>query len=270
MTLAQWSGSIFWRTVFRAAFGELGDKTFYLIAALIIWEPMKGIYAGRALWQRFCVFCGAYGALLTRTILMACNIKPDSWAVVFDFCATALLAVMNIVAVRDLRREGTLDKTVSEDEPFSEDGAAAGNPFEKDDTAGQSYGAAPAEKAVPKIAKPSMVSLVMGSRTFVLTYVLTFLVDVDDKSPNHLLASVHTGFDFVIGALIGQLLAIFVAMVFSFALVFVFDDKQLAIATVLVTAGLFLTCLSQAVLDIGPLRPQPERVHPTFLSVAPA
>lgn len=274
MTL--WSGSVFGRTLARAAFGELGDKSFFIFMALMLWEPMHGIFAGRALWQRLCVFCGAYGALLTRTILMAFGIKPDSWSLGFDFIAAAMLLALIFVSVRDLRREGSFDKTEAEPigQPKSEgqEVAGAGNPFgsaEDAATAGQSYGAAAAEKVPSMPAKPGLMSLVVASRAFIIAYIVIFLVDIDDKSPDGLLASVHSGFDFAIGALLGQLVAMFAAMVFSFMLRAVFDDKQLAMAVVLVTAGTFLTCLSQAVLSIGPLQPLAERggkVSASFLA----
>mmetsp|Transcript_31064 Transcript_31064/g.66123 ORF Transcript_31064/g.66123 Transcript_31064/m.66123 type:complete len:287 (-) Transcript_31064:64-924(-) len=269
MTL--WSGAVFGRSIGLAAFGELADKSFFIFMTLMLWEPMRGIYAGRALWKRFCVFSGAYGALATRTILMAFNIKPDAWHMGFDFLAAAMLLFLNIVSVRDLRREGTFDKSESDAEaepigqPKSEGGqevAGAGNPFSAEDAAPAepAYGAAGASpEKLPLPEKPSITTLLLGSRAFIITYVVVFLVDIDDKSPDLMLASVHSGFDFAIGALLGQLVSVFAAMVFSFMLLAVFDDKQLAMAVVLCTAGTFLTCLSQALLSIHALQPLAER-----------
>lgn len=274
--MTQWSGAVFGKTIARAALGELGDKTFYLIVGLMLWEPMRGIFAGRSLWPRFCVFCGAYGALLTRIILIAFNITfmDESWGFLFDFIAAFVLLVLNIVSVRDLRREGTFDKTSSEEDPLSqpktegEDAAAAGNPFQIEGegaATGENYGAASAEKVAPKNLKPTWMSLILGSRTFVIAYFATFLVDINDKSPGSFLEGTHSGFDFAIGALIGQLLALFVSMVFAFALAAVFEAKQLSMATVLLTGALFLTEISQAVMGLGPLQPQSRAA--SFLSL---
>eukprot|EP00931_Biecheleriopsis_adriatica_P043138 TRINITY_DN24667_c0_g1_i1.p1 TRINITY_DN24667_c0_g1~~TRINITY_DN24667_c0_g1_i1.p1 ORF type:complete len:301 (+),score=68.62 TRINITY_DN24667_c0_g1_i1:224-1126(+) len=273
-------GSVFGSFILRSFLAELASKSFFLSAALTAWCPWEGVRDHDDLGFQAClVFLGSYVADVVR-ILLLISVTNKTWA--FSFCdglSCFIFLVLGIKAkmelssldARELRRKlvdsgHTADAaggaSADADVEKPKDGwagewnsaAFSAFSFNAESRAGTSsqYGSTeqfgPVDGALSQRPSDRSVSTVLA---FLLSLLLVFLCQADDKSTSVLigtgLSSAVQAFAALLGLFLARAVAVFAGVFFERQL----RDERLLFLVSTTFFGLSFICLSQALLYLG-------------------
>jgi len=280
-------GDRFWHQILNGFFGEVGDKTFFVTVVFAAWCPWGGIRGGRqGGLQRVLVCLGSLAALMLDEILLAFLPDVERWPWLCDAISCFLLALLFVRAwfcipwtsvkaapakdseaaeegsAEDPSQSGGGEATWNQD-AFSSLNPFGANPFgasateEKVGKAEQSasYGSVvlPATSADGARKVDSVTSIVLAP---VITFIMVYLAEADDKSHRALLNGGILGLDRGIGFFIGYIPAVILAVVSGFILVRKMRSEFLLFLLQVLLFGMCLISLTEALLHLGVLGKQ--------------
>lgn len=263
----------------RTFVGELGDKTFFVTAAFAAWCPWEGTRShGERVLQMGLVFAGSFTALMLRTILLVTTMPPRYWDWVCDCVSCALLLALGIKAKLELSRleaatprpssaialaAADLRSRMKQEDPETLEGAAAAEPQWNKDAFSSMPPLTPADATdYGSMKSLSQADGVLSERisdrllshvlAFLSPMVLCYFVEAEDKSSAALLhRSVAHNAEIAVGAILGSIVAVMLAVFLGFVL-----ERQLLDQRLLFTvSGIFFVIsfisLSQALLHLN-------------------
>lgn len=277
--------AIFGNYTLRTSISQLGSKTFFLSVILTAWCPWQGVrnHPDQSL-QSILVFLGSFLSFALRIGLLG-FVSDKTWQFgTFDAVSCALLFMLGIKARMDLAscdaREVRLrfnatshgaDAAGGEPdpekpkEPFSQWNSAAFSTFmpasEAKEPATTQYGTetqfVPSDGVLSGRPDDRSVSNLLA---FVLTFVIIFLAQADDRSVTALIQTGVQSADAICGALLGIFLPTLVAVFFGIFLEGSLIDSRLLFTVSSILLALSFISLTQALLYLDAARPMQEKV----------
>lgn len=286
-------GAVFGRSFLRAMLGELGDKTFFLVVMLAAWCPWEGVRSDGRTFQQCLVFLGSTIALAVRIILLATLDDPNfhSWA--FEVLACVLLLLMGLKAWIGIRTAAnTLEEAsakkghqagdpeavkqsiktestepqwnnpfgttepIDDSSPAAEEGPTWNKeafPFAPATTQQSTYGGVKEMTADGVLSNKLSDKFLSGILSFMCSCVLIFVAEADDKSESILVKAGRRGFDTALGAILGILPTIALAVLIGSIIERQLSAWHILSGVMATTFALTLISLSQALQHISVL-----------------
>lgn len=264
--------AVFWRTIVRAALGELCDKTWFSTILLVAWCPFVSIRFGRNLhFQHILVFFGALSALMLWVLVLAVGaVLGASATMAIDFVGACFVFVLAAKAFLDLTSSNASEELDREREKMSHRSDTGSEPEIAWNTL--SYGTALAEptpsdteapavssndkttggffEAPPPDELPSSVKYAMS---FLVPFLVNFALEAEDKSMFVMLEGDHTGVDFAFGCLLGYTLVLLIAVATGYLLERMTAESKVLYLVVFIYFSLCFLNVTLAVLQVPSL-----------------
>lgn len=201
----------FFRFALLAWLAELGDKTWWLTVAFIVWCPFNGLrYNIAKFYGLECtlVLCASISMLTVRTILLACGLNPFQWDGFCNVTAFLILLVCSLVcsvqwkrsldAQYDPEQAGSqlVQSSKTNSDALAESGGSVGVGPEESTTLYGSYGTLTAPKDNWSLARIVIF-------TFILPGATVLFAEAMDRSQGILIDVDHKRADLAFGAPIG-------------------------------------------------------------------
>mmetsp|Transcript_66320 Transcript_66320/g.105027 ORF Transcript_66320/g.105027 Transcript_66320/m.105027 type:complete len:297 (+) Transcript_66320:54-944(+) len=281
--------AIFGNYILRTSISQCGSKTFFLSVILTAWCPWQGVRNGstnQAL-QSILVFLGSFLSFALRIGLLG-FVSDKTWQFgTCDAVSCVLLFMLGIKARMDLAscdaREvrmrfnatshgadaaGGAPDPEKPKEPFSQWNSAAFSTFMPASEAKEPAGPATTQYGTETQFVPSDGVLsgrpddrsVSNLLAFVLTFVIIFLAQADDRSITALIQTGVQSPDAICGALLGIFLPTVVAVFFGIFLEGSLIDSRLLFTVSSILLALSFISLTQALLYLDAARPMQQKV----------
>jgi len=243
--------AIFWRTLVRAVFSEIGDKTFFLAMLLSAWCPFGGLRtSGRVTLQRMLVMLGAILALLLWTLLISVGVSRHWCGFAFNIASCVGFTLMGMKALIEMvGRDSPEAKTIADEENSANPFSSATDSF--DSTAGpteqklhKAYGSLPEEEHAHSTEGCALFL------SWAVPFVFGIIAESEDKSAVALIEGASMGADTVLGAMIGYIPVILFAVFIGTLLERSFVQSRMLFVVGLGFLVLSFVCLSQALVKM--------------------
>jgi len=273
-----YEGLDFGSTTLRIFLAELGSKTFFITSVFGAWCAWEGTrsHDGRHL-QLALVLLGTYTADVARILVVKYASNPTAGFAAMDTACCVLFLILAMKArmqlsVFDAREAASLrlpasadpakssagDPEQAKDSTFSGWNNAAFSSFaflsaqpQSQETPSTQYGAAENFKAADGLlsARPSdrTVSTVLS---FVLTVLIIFLAQADNKSTMFLIAAGMPNVSVICGSFMGLLMAAMLAVLLGMFCERQLSGQRLLFLVSITLIGLSFISLSQAMLHM--------------------
>jgi len=275
-----WVALAFRHSCARSCLGELGDKTFLLTAVFAAWGPWEGVRKSDDRFLQLClVLGGAFPALALHATLLLTVVGPNTSTNYTWYCEVLSsvslmscgLKAMHDLSLADASKRRSVAKPAASGNPFKADveedpQPKVGNKWNEHAFRvldGAKVSEEPEEAAhygsftPPAASADGLFSNRIGDKTvsrifaFLGTLVVVFLAETEDKSQDAYGVNpteADGGAAFVVGSVLGLLIATAVAVFIGYLLERQFSDTRILFFVTSVFAGLGLVSISQTLL----------------------
>lgn len=276
--------AVFGSYILRTSIGELGSKTFFLLAVLTTWCPWSGVRNQNGL-QLMLVLIGSYLAFVLR-ILMLSYAQNKTWQFAsFDAMSCFLLFALGLKARMDLASSDAREVRLRFNATSHGADAAGGAPdLEKPKEAFSQWNSAAFSSFLPTTepketpqstqygTEPQFVPSdgVLSSRpddrtisdvlAFLVPLILLFLTQADDRVVTMLADTGLPGADAICGALLGLFFPVVIAAFLGIFMEGSLIDSRLLFLVSSALFGLSFLSLTEALLYLDAARPMQQKV----------
>lgn len=276
--------AVFGSFTLRTAISQLGSKTFFLSAIFTAWCPWQGVRHPDQPLQTLLVFLGSFLSFALRIGLLG-FVTDKRWEFgLFDAVSCGLLFLLGVKARMDLASCDAREVRLRFNATSHGADAAGGSPDpEKPKEAFSQWNSAAFSSFLPGAESKEPQTTQYGTETqfvpsdgvlssrpddrsvsnilaFLLTFVMLFLVQADDRSTMMLIQTGVEGADAIFGALVGILLPTMVAVLFGVFLEGSLIDSRLLFTVSATLFVLSFISLTQALLYLDAARPIQQKV----------
>mmetsp|Transcript_4825 Transcript_4825/g.13404 ORF Transcript_4825/g.13404 Transcript_4825/m.13404 type:complete len:284 (+) Transcript_4825:97-948(+) len=257
---SSFAASSFARGFFRALFGEIGDKTFFVALLLTAWCPWEGPRDIPTIVNPHRLIIGGttFGAIVTQSVVTA-SIRQSAWANwsdnvsrFLDLIAGCLFALLATRAYLGANRpvytgssehDPLLQKAESPVEPkYNQDAFAFRAP------AADGGESAIAGSTLREPPKSSMCSAILG---FFVAAVCVFVAESEDKSWYALVEGGRQGSDLLLGAALGFVPAVMFAVLMGSIMWWQLEPGMIRLVAIIAFSSLSIVSFSQALLHMA-------------------